>query len=129
MQPRTYQRLLQLQFALLIILFSWLGLTSTPGEMLTSANDLMLHFCGYIGGGISISLCWPQLRFWRRWLALLIYSLVIEIAQHFIPNRGFDVYDLAANGAGIATGIFLYWCFVAALEARVKAFFVASHTL
>jgi len=35
--------------------------------------------------------------------------LVIELVQHFVPNRIFSLYDFAADIAGIIAGVILYW--------------------
>lgn len=47
------------------------------------------------------------------WGLLSIYGLFmlgfgLEIAQRYIPGRGFSIGDVAANGVGIAMGVLLY---------------------
>ena len=37
----------------------------------------------------------------KKWGSLLIYGLAVEIAQHHIPNRGFEWMDWVADGAGL----------------------------
>ena len=37
----------------------------------------------------------------KKWGALLFYGIAIEIAQHYIPNRGFEWMDWVADGAGL----------------------------
>ncbi len=38
-------------------------------------------------------------------ISILISSIALEIIQHFyIPNRHFDMFDVAANGIGILIG-------------------------
>jgi VanZ family protein len=40
---------------------------------------------------------------WQLYIPLLavLYGIVIEVLQHYIiPNRSFDVYDIAADGVG-----------------------------
>ena len=34
-------------------------------------------------------------------LLIFIYSIALEIIQHFLPYRTFNVYDIIANGSGI----------------------------
>ncbi|MBB3167256.1 VanZ family protein [Simiduia aestuariiviva] len=117
---RAYRILKNLQFWLLIGLFTLLGLAPNPGAGFASANDLALHFCGYVAAGISVSLARPNSAPWLRFLALFSYSLAIEVGQYFVPERSFDVRDLLANGAGIATGLALYQFAVAHLDRKIE---------
>ena len=101
-------RLCQIQFALLLVLYTWLGLSRGGAVSAMDYNDLLLHFAGYVAAGLSIGLAFPRRPLWQRGLFLLGYSILIEIAQHFLPPRTFDVYDISANGAGILVGIVLF---------------------
>ncbi|MDN3637263.1 VanZ family protein [Simiduia curdlanivorans] len=103
-----YQRLKHWQFYLLLVLFAGFGLTPNPGEILAQTNDLLLHFSGYTIAGISMGLSKPALHHWQRFLFLWLYSLAIEVGQHFVPHRGFDLLDLVANGSGAILGLILY---------------------
>lgn len=103
-----YEHLKHWQFYLLLVLFAGFGLTPNPGEILTQTNDLALHFSGYAIAGISMGLSKPRLPHWQRFVFLWFYSLAIEVAQQFVPNRGFDLRDLLANGSGAILGLILY---------------------
>lgn len=113
---QVYEMIKRFQFVVLLVIFTWLGVTPNPGATLASYNDLMLHFSGYIAGGISISLALPGRLRWQQFLGLWGYSLTIEIIQYFVPNRSFDMFDLAANGSGILVGLFLYHWVVRAID-------------
>ena len=89
----TYENLKCWQFYVLLMLFAMLGLTPNPGEMLSQSNDLVLHFLGYAIAGISMGLSSPSLKHWQRFAFLVIYSLLIEIGQHFVPHRAFDFFN------------------------------------
>lgn len=93
------------QFIVLLVIFTWLGLSRGGAVNSLNYNDLLMHFAGYVVAGVSISVAWPQKPLWQRGLFLLVYSIVIEVAQHFLPPRTFDVYDIAANSAGIVVGL------------------------
>ena len=46
-------------------------------------------------------------------IASIIYGLLIEIIQHkWVPNRSFDMYDVVADTAGAAIGIFVWWRYI-----------------
>lgn len=112
-----YHRAKQLQFWLLLLFYSYMGLSPDPGAAVAGYSDWLLHGLGYLVAGISAGLALPQQPAWRRAAGLFGYSLAIEIGQHFIPHRGFELQDLAANGTGILLGQLLYWQLVAPLEA------------
>jgi VanZ family protein len=95
-----------LQFLILLILFTWLGLTPDPGHDIREYNDKLMHFSGYWVAGFSISFAFPRWYFWRRAVFLIIFSIGIEIGQHFLPPRTFDLFDICANSAGVVTGLF-----------------------
>lgn len=98
-----------IQFILLLMLYTFLGLTPSTGEFLSSYNDLIMHFCGYLAAGTSISLAWPNSHYWQRALCLLLYSITIEIGQHFLPPRTFSGLDILANASGILAGLWLFF--------------------
>jgi glycopeptide antibiotics resistance protein len=99
------------QFVILLVIYTFLGLTRNTGELLPDYNDLTMHFLGYLVAGISISFAWPKSALWQRGLFLLLYSIAIEIGQHFLPPRTFDLLDIAANGLGLLAGLLLYRIF------------------
>lgn len=96
------------QFVIMLVIYTFLGLTRNTGELLPEYNDLTMHFVGYLVAGISISFAWPKAALWQRGLFLLTYSVAIEIGQHFLPPRTFDLMDIAANGLGILAGLLLF---------------------
>lgn len=67
--------------------------------------DLVLHFLGWIVGGVSGRWAYPRAREPLVGGGLWAYSLLIEIVQIFVPTRSFEVGDLVANGAGIVVGL------------------------
>jgi len=103
-----------IQFAVLIGIFTFLGLTPSPEETVPMFNDKLMHCSGYFVAGISISFAFPRWSFLQRAAFLIIYSIGIEIGQHFMPPRTFDVFDICAN----STGVFLGLMFIALLAKK-----------
>lgn len=94
------------QFCLILLYFTFLGLTPEPEGVLTeNLSDKFLHFSGYL---ILIFSCdyaiRPNQQLFYKISLLFCYSLAIETCQHFIPNRGFSIGDLIANLAGLLFG-------------------------
>ncbi len=105
---RAWRLACHLQFAVLLVIYTFLGLTRNTSGMLPAYNDLVMHFAGYLVAGLSISAAWPRTALWQRGLFLLAYSIAIEIIQHFLPPRTFSWLDILANLGGIVAGLLLF---------------------
>jgi hypothetical protein len=44
----------------------------------------------------------------RAGFLILLYSVVLEFVQVYLPRRTFNVYDIAANGAGILLFVLIW---------------------
>jgi VanZ family protein len=70
-----------------------------------------LHFVGYAVLFISVKAAYGAQSGNLALLALLFaYSALIEVGQHFVPQRHFDVRDMAANLLGLMAGLGLVVC-------------------
>ena len=80
-----------------------------PGKQLPSNLpwDKALHFIGYFGLGFLARMGSDKRPTWLLIIACIVFSLLIEVAQMFIPNRGFEWPDLLANGLGVLAGVFI----------------------
>ena len=115
---RFWRSLCLTQFLVLLIIFTFLGLTGDRGNYAPMFNDKLMHCSGYIVAGISISFALPLWKLWWRAAFLILFSLGIEIGQHFLPPRTFDLYDLCANSTGVMLGL----CFVAWMTQQANWF-------
>lgn len=97
------------QFLALLTLFLYLGLTPSPEKSVPMFNDKLMHFSGYFVAALSISFAHPTRPLWLRAIFLIVFSIAIEIGQHFMPPRSFDVLDIVANSMGVITGIFVVY--------------------
>jgi VanZ family protein len=81
----------------------------TPGKQLPDNLpwDKALHFIGYFGLGFLARMGSDKRPAWLLIITCIIFSLLIEVAQMFIPNRGFEWPDLLANSLGVFTGVFI----------------------
>ena len=96
---------LVIQFYCLIAIYTYFGLTPHPEAIVGNFNDLLMHFVGYFVAAFSITAARPQWPWWQRALILIVYSIAIEIAQHFNPPRTFSLSDIVANSAGVLLGL------------------------
>jgi VanZ family protein len=95
------------QFFILLAFFIYLGLTPSPQNSVPMFNDKLMHFTGYFIAGGSISFAFPLWKLWQRGIFLILFSVCIEIGQHFMPPRTFDVFDIGANSSGVVVGLLL----------------------
>lgn len=103
--PGWWRPLCRWQLALLLLLYTYLGLTSSSGPHMPQYNDKLMHFLGYGVAGLSITAALPGWPVWQRLLALLVYSTGIEVLQHFMPPRTFSLGDMLANVTGALLGL------------------------
>lgn len=103
--PGWWRPLCRWQFALLLVLYTYLGLTSSSGPHIPQYNDKLMHFLGYGAAAWSITAALPGWPVWQRLLVLLIYSTGIEVLQHFMPPRTFSLGDILANVTGALLGL------------------------
>ena len=94
-----------IQFITLLIIFSYLGLTPSPEQSAPMFNDKLMHFSGYFVAAFSITFAFPRTAFHFNTFFLISFSIGIEIAQHFMPPRTFDVFDICANSSGVVAGL------------------------
>lgn len=95
------------QFYILLMIYTYLGLTPHPENSVPVFNDLLMHFTGYCVAAISISFARPTWPIWQRAAFLIAYSIAIEIGQHFNPPRTFSGMDILANSGGVFLGLFI----------------------
>ena len=69
--------------------------------------DKALHFIGYAGLAFLARMGSKKHPSWQIVIGCILFSLLIEFLQQFIPNRGFEWLDLAANSLGILFGVFI----------------------
>lgn len=114
-----YWRLLcVVQFYMLLVIYTYLGLTPHPENSVPVFNDLLMHFTGYCVAAVSISFARPTWPIWQRAAFLIAYSIAIEIGQHFNPPRTFSGMDILANSCGVFLGLII----VALLERTIASF-------
>lgn len=71
-------------------------------------NDKLIHFLAYFLMSLISSLIFE--RHWKKILfagLLLLVSALIEVAQHYIPQRSASSMDMLANFLGITCGLML----------------------
>jgi len=103
-------------YAGLIFIFS-----SIPGRdipSLFSFQDLVFHFLEYLVLALLLNRAWhvyfPGHSFYRRFFLIftfaLIYAIIDELHQAFVPGRNTSLIDIGCDGLGImVASIFYRW--------------------
>jgi VanZ family protein len=105
------------RLAALILSLYWLAIfTGTHLPRLPRAlpriDDKTCHFLAYFG--LATLMCYSvrSSRWLRRLTAVaataMVYAAIDEFSQRWIPRRSPDLWDFAADVAGICTAIILY---------------------
>lgn len=105
-QTRTFHWLRIVQFIIALSIFSYAALM--PAKYATSLNqpDWSLHFLGNLLLFMSASVaCYGRLKIALLVVLLLPYSLLIELAQHYMPGRFVDTRDMLFNFLGLLAGL------------------------
>lgn len=91
--------------------------TALPDLSVVNFQDKIIHFItfsvlAYLGTGMGRNKKDGDLRKKRLWLNFILLAFIpsigLETAQHLIPNRSFELNDLAINMLGIISGLFGY---------------------
>jgi len=99
-----------LQFWLLLFGCLMLSLMPQPPEAFDLASDKLWHALAYLVLYLSCRCAYRQRLGHASCFALLLgFSLLIEVLQHFVPNREFSLLDMLANAAGLGLGIIMVW--------------------
>lgn len=99
---KTAEFLKKIQFWIFIILSGYFSLAPHPSGILERTSDKIIHAAGYFMLFISCDIAYRTIkRLPTRIILLFSFSLLMEILQHFIPNRHFSFLDLLANLAGL----------------------------
>ncbi len=102
------QPLWQLVLLVSAIAVLYLATTSETYPVPASANDKINHSIAFLELTLLAFLAWPGARLLYVAPPLLLFGLLIEVVQSFLPYREFSLLDVAADGTGIVVGIALW---------------------
>ena len=92
-----------------------------PGPPSIVDINLILHICEFAALSFFVAYGYFH-KFNVKYVILftVIYAVIDEIHQYFVPNRYFDVFDVFIDIIGVAIGLF---CFLLAknLKVRIKS--------
>jgi VanZ family protein len=97
---------LWLGFAWILVLIVILSSLAPAGpDVRWMLNDKIAHAAAYAGMAFWFSGIYLKSRFGWILAGLLLLGLMLELVQGRLSYRTFDLFDLAANAAGVALGL------------------------
>lgn len=99
--------ILRITLVLIVIGIAYLSLT--PTDTITIGNDKISHFIAYgtLMFNAGILTFHRKSQFFRSIILCILYGILIEFGQHFVPGRFMSGYDVVANVAGVVIGCVL----------------------
>ena len=89
-------------FLILLAAVTYLSLTPISPQVSEIFWDKLNHLAAYACLGVLADMAFlTGSRLFLKLLLLLGYSVLIEMAQHLIPNRYFSGFDIFANTLGL----------------------------
>ncbi len=81
---------------------SYLAFTPVKYEVLENIWDKLLHSAGFLALAFAADFSFPDRGFGMTKIAPLVaYGMFIEVVQHFLPYRSFELVDVVADAAGL----------------------------
>ena len=97
-------------------IYNWimdlLSLSRSSFSLALRASPGLGHFVCYALLSLSLAGVFSHRNVWIAPLLAVLFGVLMEIVQIYIPSRGADFMDVAINTLGIAVGFGLYLFFV-----------------
>jgi VanZ family protein len=74
-------------------------------------KDILAHFLTFTFLGMLFSLSGYAATRRFPWMIASFYAIIVELLQHFVPNRSVQLLDACMNVSGLLTGILLIAAF------------------
>ena len=109
------------RISLVLIIIGICYLSLTPTETIIVGNDKISHFIAYsiLMTNIGLLTYEYKLQFKLGVIGAVLFGIVIEVIQHFVPGRYMSFYDVLANSAGVLIGVI----FIILFYHRLNKFF------
>ncbi len=107
---------------LLWLAVSYLALTPDPPPQIDTGWDKANHILAFASLAGAAMLAFSPARSKPAVIAalLVVYGILIEVLQSFVPGRTADAADVVADAVGIALGLLAAWWLLHAIAAPGK---------
>lgn len=105
--PRITLITFRVALVVMLIITMYLATAQQAPSVIDNLNDKVNHVLAFYVVAFLADYSAPKVGFnLIKGLAILGYGLLIEVIQHFLPYREFSLFDLAADGVGVAAYAF-----------------------
>jgi VanZ family protein len=107
---------------LLVAALAYSSLAPVPDLPDPGVSDKVEHFTAYLALALWFTGLYPRARYWIVVVALLALGGSLEVAQGLMQlGRTADIFDVAANAAGVGSGLLLALAFTGAWARRFES--------
>jgi VanZ family protein len=101
--PRIPTGVFRAILAVTLVVILYLSTTQQEFAIIDDTNDKVKHVLAFYVLAFLADYSAPNVSFNRNKVVMILgYGLLIEVIQYFLPYREFSLFDLAADGIGIA---------------------------
>ncbi|NKB76419.1 MAG: hypothetical protein GKR96_05075 [Gammaproteobacteria bacterium] len=101
--------MMRISWLLLLGIIFWQAVTPGPADVTQVVNDKLGHFLVFFVMAVWGLVVWrstyPE---YKVVVFLVLFGIVIECVQYFVPMRSFSIPDWGADIVGVLFGLFLY---------------------
>lgn len=108
---KRYKKFLKFKtlFYIVLVVVFILSIIPDTEELpeITKLSDKLTHIFAFITLAFLIDFGYPDKSFFWKLSYLVLYGLMIEMVQYFIPYREFSLFDFATDIIGLSFYFFL----------------------
>ncbi|TQV80235.1 VanZ family protein [Aliikangiella coralliicola] len=102
---KSYRIYWKFFFWVVFVTMLYLTLIPTPPQPISIHNiDKLYHFAAFAGFTFAFRIAFRKLPPLALLAASLLFGVLIEFAQLYIPGRGFSIGDMIADSVGVLFG-------------------------
>jgi len=106
---RTIIIIFRITLVVSLLLITFLATMELELPEMTSIDDKLGHVLAFLYLAFLVDYSFPTSRFnLLKILPLLLYGIVIELIQYYIPHRMFSLLDFLADGVGVVIYALLF---------------------
>jgi len=105
---RTSVLIFRVLLVLSLLLITYLVTTELNHPIMTSMNDKLGHILTFVILAFLLDYSFPANSFnLSKIFPLLVYGMLIEVIQYFLPHRTFSLLDMLADCSGLVIYVLL----------------------